>query len=113
MSTVSFYCDCDYGFTYLPTDLPKSTLYNLICLFIIYIFEACDLDPCVNGECIDTSVSFFCDCNYGYTGPICEYESKILIKVIYSLVHLIFESISQKLDAIGDFGYKEWHTIML
>lgn len=49
--------------------------------FISIIHLACDLDPCMFGECLDTPTSFRCDCDPGYTGPFCEYESKFLLLI--------------------------------
>ena len=58
-------------------------LYFEILYFLLLDINECESNPCENGgTCMDMEDGYECECESGFTGPLCETGMKLIIKLL-------------------------------
>ena len=69
---------------------------SLIILFfcsVVFDDNACDLDPCVHGNCTDLVLDYRCECFPGYGDKNCSSKSTFILKM---LIHFAWNAIKSR-----------------
>ena len=59
-------------------------------LFLPLYFIDCSPDPCIYGQCVNGTDSYFCRCISGFTGKLCDKGSNICVLYCICLFFLYF-----------------------
>lgn len=68
--------------------------------------SSCQSNPCINGQCVDMSGDFVCNCNTGYTGKTCNQALPTNYCLPSSCAHGTCYNISSGFICICDHGYE-------